>query len=82
MFEVKKNSSRQTIFGFGGAFTDAAGINIHKLPIGAQINLLKSYFSNKGQFIYDGTVESFSILESIRVVKPQMVSHDVAFRLA
>ena len=31
----------QSIFGFGGAFTDAAGINIAKLSFSAQHNLMK-----------------------------------------
>ena len=31
----------QSIFGFGGAFTDAAGINIAKLSVPAQQNLIK-----------------------------------------
>lgn len=38
----------QKILGFGGAFTDAAGINIAKLSILAQQNLLKSYFGSEG----------------------------------
>nr|CAH0110339.1 unnamed protein product [Daphnia galeata] len=38
----------QTILGFGGAFTDASGINIAKLSVLAQQNLLKSYFSTDG----------------------------------
>ncbi|KAM3728552.1 putative glucosylceramidase [Dirofilaria immitis] len=36
----------QTIIGFGGAFTDAAGININSLSEPAQTNLLQSYFGN------------------------------------
>ncbi|EFX69969.1 hypothetical protein DAPPUDRAFT_328613 [Daphnia pulex] len=38
----------QKIMGFGGAFTDASGINIAKLSVLAQQNLLKSYFSTDG----------------------------------
>jgi glucosylceramidase len=38
----------QYIDGFGGAFTDAAGINIAALPQSAQDFLLKSYFSSDG----------------------------------
>lgn len=34
----------QTIFGFGGAFTDYAGWNIRKLNSGAQQNLIRTYF--------------------------------------
>lgn len=35
---------RQTVEGFGGAFTDSAGINIAKLPIAMQKSLLESYY--------------------------------------
>ena len=39
---------RQTIIGFGGTFTDAAGMNIASLPKGAQDNLIRSYFGPEG----------------------------------
>ncbi|VDM20836.1 unnamed protein product, partial [Wuchereria bancrofti] len=38
----------QTIIGFGGAFTDAVGINIGSLSVLAQDNLLESYFGKTG----------------------------------
>uniref|UniRef100_A0A914E1J5 Glucosylceramidase n=1 Tax=Acrobeloides nanus TaxID=290746 RepID=A0A914E1J5_9BILA len=38
----------QTIIGFGGAFTDAAGINLAKLSPGAQQNLIRSYYGPEG----------------------------------
>ncbi|XP_015610470.1 glucosylceramidase [Cephus cinctus] len=38
----------QTIHGFGGAFTDSAGINIKNLSAGAQDKLMESYFSTNG----------------------------------
>nr|XP_027228108.1 putative glucosylceramidase 4 [Penaeus vannamei] len=38
----------QAIMGFGGAFTDAAGINIDSLPEVTQEVLLRSYFSPEG----------------------------------
>lgn len=40
--------TRQTILGFGGAFTDSCGINIKSLPLPAQQKLIESYFSNHG----------------------------------
>lgn len=43
----------QKIDGFGGAFTDAAGINIASLPTGAQENLIRSYFSPEGGIKYN-----------------------------
>ncbi|XP_044265545.1 putative glucosylceramidase 4 [Tribolium madens] len=44
------NSSRvyQTIIGWGGAFTDATGININSLPVNMREMLLESYFSQNG----------------------------------
>lgn len=38
----------QKIFGFGGAFTDSAGININSLTEKSKEYLLKSYFSKSG----------------------------------
>lgn len=40
--------THQTIFGFGGAFSDSAGYNIAQLPEAAQENLLRAYFSTDG----------------------------------
>uniref|UniRef100_A0A914GYM7 Glucosylceramidase n=1 Tax=Globodera rostochiensis TaxID=31243 RepID=A0A914GYM7_GLORO len=48
-FEVRVDASqkRQTIFGFGGAFTDAAGINLNALSGRTRDALLKTYFDQK-----------------------------------
>ncbi|KAK7115930.1 lysosomal acid glucosylceramidase-like [Littorina saxatilis] len=48
VLEINKNVTRQTIIGFGGAFTDAAGINIASLPQAAQEKLIQSYFASDG----------------------------------
>lgn len=48
MFTISATGSYQEIIGFGGAFTDAAVINILSLSEGAQENLLESYFSTHG----------------------------------
>lgn len=45
---VDRSTIHQTILGFGGAFTDSAGINIKSLPEAAQEKLLRSYFSSEG----------------------------------
>ncbi|XP_077555870.1 lysosomal acid glucosylceramidase-like [Haemaphysalis longicornis] len=45
---IDPSKAYQEIFGFGGAFTDSAGINIKSLPANMQDDLLKSYFSNQG----------------------------------
>ncbi|XP_055346223.1 lysosomal acid glucosylceramidase-like [Paramacrobiotus metropolitanus] len=42
------NTTRQNILGFGGAFTDAAGVNILQLSPPAQDNLLSSYYGPNG----------------------------------
>jgi len=46
--EVQHNEKYQKILGFGGAFTDATGINIAKLPKPLQERLLKDYFAQDG----------------------------------
>ena len=45
---LNKSVRYQEIFGFGGAFTDAAGINIAKLTQDAQTKLIESYYSDIG----------------------------------
>ena len=45
---IDRSTKYQPIIGFGGAFTDAAGINIAKLTEEAQRNLIKSYYSPSG----------------------------------
>lgn len=45
---IDRSTTHQTILGFGGAFTDSAGINIKSLPESAQEKLLRSYFSSDG----------------------------------
>lgn len=40
-FKINTSKTYQKIKGFGGAFTDAAGINILSLSKGAQNNLLR-----------------------------------------
>lgn len=42
------NQTRQTIVGFGGTFTDAAGMNIASLPDAAQKELIDAYFGPDG----------------------------------
>ncbi|XP_023245596.1 glucosylceramidase-like [Copidosoma floridanum] len=46
--KIDSNTQHQSIEGFGGAFTDSAGINIKKLSKGCQDHIMKSYFSNDG----------------------------------
>lgn len=45
---LNRTAVYQTILGFGGAFTDAAGINLKNLPEAAQEKLLQAYFSLDG----------------------------------
>ncbi|XKL59759.1 hypothetical protein PGB90_000775 [Kerria lacca] len=46
--KINENITYQEIIGFGGAFTDSAGINILSLSKSSQEFLLKSYFSKEG----------------------------------
>lgn len=48
IFRLDRKTSFQTILGFGGAFTDAATLNIAALNAQAQEALLQSYFSPNG----------------------------------
>ncbi|XP_072167012.1 lysosomal acid glucosylceramidase-like [Diadema setosum] len=48
VFIVNTSLRFQSVLGFGGAFTDAATINIHNLSATAQELLLKSYYSQDG----------------------------------
>ncbi|XP_067666262.1 lysosomal acid glucosylceramidase-like isoform X2 [Haliotis asinina] len=47
-YTINRTETFQTVIGFGGAFTDAAGINILSLPPKAQDNLMASYFAPTG----------------------------------
>lgn len=47
--EINNSQIYQFILGFGGAFTDSAGINIKSLPVNLQKQLMWSYFSEKGK---------------------------------
>uniref|UniRef100_L7M0C6 Glucosylceramidase n=1 Tax=Rhipicephalus pulchellus TaxID=72859 RepID=L7M0C6_RHIPC len=48
MLELNPRKTYQKIFGFGGAFTDAVGINLRKLPQNMQDDVIKSYYSREG----------------------------------
>jgi glucosylceramidase len=45
---VDHSKKFQKIVGFGGGFTDAAGLNIAKLPKGLQERLVKDYYGADG----------------------------------
>ncbi|XP_071845154.1 lysosomal acid glucosylceramidase-like [Apostichopus japonicus] len=47
-FTVNKRTKYQEILGFGGSFSDSAGINIMGLSETTRENLMKSYFSAEG----------------------------------
>lgn len=46
--EIDRNVLFQSVLGFGGAFTDAAGINLFKLNGSVQSKLVRSYFGDDG----------------------------------
>ena len=45
---IDRSKTYQKIVGFGGAFTDSAGINIKSLPEKLQQRLIDDYFSERG----------------------------------
>ncbi|GJQ78571.1 hypothetical protein Trydic_g11681 [Trypoxylus dichotomus] len=45
---IDHGTTYQTVHGFGGAFTDATGININSLNNQTREYLMRSYFSNEG----------------------------------
>ncbi|CAG2171563.1 unnamed protein product, partial [Oppiella nova] len=45
---IDKNTKYQKIMGFGGAFTDASGLNLKSLPQELATNVIKDYFSANG----------------------------------
>ena len=47
---VDTEASSQTIFGFGGAFTDSAGINLQNLSAQTRDALLRAYFDKQEGF--------------------------------
>ncbi|XP_033196409.2 lysosomal acid glucosylceramidase [Bombus vancouverensis nearcticus] len=44
---IDNTKKYQTIFGFGGAFTDSTGINIAKLSPATQLQLIRAYYDPK-----------------------------------
>lgn len=61
ILEINRSKTRQRIIGFGGAFTDAAGINIASLPEGAQKNLMAAYFSAQGKIFVKFKIKSMAL---------------------
>nr|XP_054933370.1 putative glucosylceramidase 4 [Dermacentor andersoni] len=45
---LDSSKTYQIVYGFGGAFTDAAGINVKSLPEKLQDDLIKSYYGKEG----------------------------------
>ncbi|XP_037561777.2 lysosomal acid glucosylceramidase-like [Dermacentor silvarum] len=45
---LDSSKTHQIVYGFGGAFTDAAGINVKSLPEKLQDDLIKSYYAKEG----------------------------------
>nr|XP_023021911.1 putative glucosylceramidase 3 [Leptinotarsa decemlineata] len=45
---IIRQDGYQEVLGWGGTFTDAAGININSLPSAASEKLMRSYFSEEG----------------------------------
>lgn len=52
-FTIDRAERRQMWYGVGGAFTDAAGINVLSLSANAQRRLMETYFSARGGIEYN-----------------------------
>lgn len=63
---VDTSKTYQKIYGFGGAFTDAAGINIKSLPKNMQEDIIQSYYTDKGLSYNIGRVPMASCDFSVR----------------
>lgn len=63
---VDTSKTYQRIYGFGGAFTDAAGINIKSLPKNMQEDIIHSYYTDKGLSYNIGRVPMASCDFSVR----------------
>nr|XP_022911874.1 glucosylceramidase-like [Onthophagus taurus] len=48
ILELNEDVTYQSIFGFGGAFTDSTGFNIKSLPLKLQTAIMISYFGMEG----------------------------------
>ncbi len=48
---INPSERYQSMIGFGGAFTDSAGINLASLSAGARDNLLRAYYSTDGMMM-------------------------------
>lgn len=45
---IERDQTFQTLFGFGGSFSDSAGLNIDKLPAKLGKNIIKDYYGGNG----------------------------------
>lgn len=63
---IDTSKTYQKIYGFGGAFTDAAGINIKSLPKNMQEDIIRSYYTDEGLSYNIGRVPMASCDFSVR----------------
>ncbi|KAL3186893.1 hypothetical protein MRX96_004706 [Rhipicephalus microplus] len=63
---IDASKTYQKIYGFGGAFTDAAGINIKSLPKNMQEDIIRSYYTDEGLSYNIGRVPMASCDFSVR----------------
>ncbi|XP_065292508.2 lysosomal acid glucosylceramidase-like isoform X3 [Dermacentor albipictus] len=63
---INEKERYQSIFGFGGAFTDAVGINLKNLPHKMQDDVIKSYHSKEGLEYTIGRIPMASTDFSVR----------------
>ncbi|XP_037563118.1 lysosomal acid glucosylceramidase-like [Dermacentor silvarum] len=66
VLSINQDEKYQSIFGFGGAFTDAVGINLRNLPLKMQDDIIKSYYSKEGLEYSIGRIPMASTDFSVR----------------
>ncbi|KAK2580907.1 hypothetical protein KPH14_005976 [Odynerus spinipes] len=77
---VNRGKTYQPIYGFGGAFTDSAGINIKSLSKKTQEMLLQSYFGREGSRYNLGRLPIGGSDFSTRLYTYDDVANDTALR--
>ncbi|CAD6194314.1 unnamed protein product [Caenorhabditis auriculariae] len=70
------NNKHQKMLGFGGAFTDAAGINLQKMPSALADQIINQYYSSDGIGYTFGRVPMASTDFSTRVYSYNDISND------
>ncbi|XP_076179658.1 lysosomal acid glucosylceramidase-like [Ptiloglossa arizonensis] len=78
---INKAKKYQTVLGFGGAFTDSVGLNIKKLSLATQDQLMRSYYCpNSGSGYNIGRIPIAGTDFSTRIYSYDDVASDASLR--